>query len=61
MSKHCGAVGVRMFWADLDGLVTARCRNFAPLYAIPEEAGASTANGALTHCLYRRAVPLPAM
>ncbi|MFQ7856116.1 MAG: PhzF family phenazine biosynthesis protein [Flavonifractor plautii] len=32
----------------------AHCRNFAPLYAIPEEAATGTSNGALTYYLYRR-------
>ena len=29
------------------------CRNFAPLYAIPEEAATGTSNGALTYYLYQ--------
>ena len=33
---------------------TAHCRNFAPLYAIPEEAATGTSNGALTYYLFRR-------
>jgi PhzF family phenazine biosynthesis protein len=38
-----------------DGLASAyRCRNFAPLYGIDEEAATGTANGALTYYLYRR-------
>ena len=32
----------------------AHCRNFAPLYAIPEEAATGTSNGALTYYLFRR-------
>lgn len=32
----------------LTGEDRARCRNFAPLYAIPEEAATGTSNGALT-------------
>lgn len=32
--------------------VTAYCRNFAPLYGIPEEAATGTSNGALTYYLY---------
>lgn len=31
---------------------SARCRNFAPLYAIPEEAATGTSNGALTAYLH---------
>ena len=54
LSKHYGVVGVHMFWPCLSGEVTAHCRNFAPLYAIPEEAATGTSNGALTYYLYRR-------
>ena len=54
LSKHYGVVGVHMFWPCLNGEATARCRNFAPLYAIPEEAATGTSNGALTYYLYRR-------
>ena len=54
LSKHYGVVGVHMFWPCLSGGVTAHCRNFAPLYAIPEEAATGTSNGALTYYLYRR-------
>lgn len=54
LSKRYGVVGVHMFWPCLNGEATARCRNFAPLYAIPEEAATGTSNGALTYYLYRR-------
>ena len=59
LSKRYNAVGVHMFCPDPDGYVTARCRNFAPLYAIPEEAATGTANGALTYYLYRRGLVSP--
>lgn len=53
LSRRYGVVGVHMFCpGDAPG-VTARCRNFAPLYAIPEEAATGTSNGALTYYLYR--------
>ena len=54
LSKRYGVVGVHMFWPCLTGEATAHCRNFAPLYAIPEEAATGTSNGALTYYLYRR-------
>ena len=54
LSKHYGVVGVHMFWPCLNEEATAHCRNFAPLYAIPEEAATGTSNGALTYYLYRR-------
>ena len=53
LSKRYGVVGVHMFWPCLTGEATAHCRNFAPLYAIPEEAATGTSNGALTYYLYR--------
>lgn len=53
LSRRYGVVGVHMFCpGDAPG-VTACCRNFAPLYAIPEEAATGTSNGALTYYLYR--------
>ncbi len=54
LSRQHGVVGVHMFCPGDGGGITARCRNFAPLYAIPEEAATGTSNGALTYYLYRR-------
>lgn len=54
ISWEYGVVGVHMFCPEREGNITARCRNFAPLYAIPEEAATGTSNGALTYYLYRR-------
>lgn len=54
LSKLYGVVGVHMFWPCLNEEAAAHCRNFAPLYAIPEEAATGTSNGALTYYLYRR-------
>lgn len=53
LSKMYEVVGVHMFWPCLDGEAACHCRNFAPLYAIPEEAATGTSNGALTYYLYR--------
>lgn len=58
LSERYGVVGVHMFCLGTEG-VTARCRNFAPLYAIPEEAATGTSNGALTFYLYRRGLVRP--
>jgi PhzF family phenazine biosynthesis protein len=59
LSKKYGVVGVHAFsMADQDKQpvafenVTAYCRNFAPLYGIPEEAATGTSNGALSYYLY---------
>lgn len=54
LSKRYGVVGVHMFWPCLNAEAAAHCRNFAPLYAIPEEAATGTSNGALTYYLYCR-------
>lgn len=53
LSRKYGVVGVHMFCPGGEGGATAHCRNFAPLYAIPEEAATGTSNGALTYYLYR--------
>ncbi len=52
LSKKYGVVGVHAFC--LCGDCTARCRNFAPLYGIDEEAATGTSNGALSYYLYER-------
>ncbi len=55
LSKHYGVVGVHMFCPKPGGFRQGTCcRNFAPLYAIPEEAATGTSNGVLTYYLYRR-------
>ncbi|WP_295740789.1 PhzF family phenazine biosynthesis protein [uncultured Oscillibacter sp.] len=53
LSERYGVVGVHMFSPGTED-AAAYCRNFAPLYAIPEEAATGTSNGALTYYLYRR-------
>ena len=53
LSERYGVVGVHMFCAGTAD-AAAHCRNFAPLYAIPEEAATGTSNGALTYYLFRR-------
>ena len=52
LSERYGVVGVHMFCPSTPD-AAAHCRNFAPLYAIPEEAATGTSNGALTYYLYR--------
>lgn len=58
LSERYGVVGVHMFCAGTED-AAAHCRNFAPLYAIPEEAATGTSNGALTFYLYRRGLIRP--
>ena len=53
LSERYNVVGVHMFCPHTPD-AAAHCRNFAPLYAIPEEAATGTSNGALTWYLYRR-------
>lgn len=53
LSQRYDVVGVHMFCPNTPD-AAAHCRNFAPLYAIPEEAATGTSNGALTYYLYRR-------
>ena len=53
LSERYGVVGVHMFCPSTPD-AAAHCRNFAPLYAIPEEAATGTSNGALTYYLYSR-------
>ncbi len=51
LSQKHKVVGVHMYYPELSAQVTARCRNFAPLYGIDEEAATGTSNGALTYYL----------
>lgn len=53
-SKEKEVVGVHAYCLDSGKDVTARCRNFAPLYDIDEEAATGTSNGALTYHLYKK-------
>ncbi len=49
VSKRYGVVGYHVFAIDevSENGIKGQCRNFAPLYAIPEEAATGTSNGAL--------------
>lgn len=58
MSEELDVVGVHTFAIGDDGF-TAHVRNFAPRYGIPEESATGTANGALTHYLYRQGIIAP--
>jgi predicted PhzF superfamily epimerase YddE/YHI9 len=55
LSERYEVVGVHAFTVNAsDGAV--HCRNFAPLYAIDEEAATGTSNGALTYYLYKNSL-----
>jgi PhzF family phenazine biosynthesis protein len=47
ISRRHGAVGYHAFSLETKHGATAHCRNFAPLYGIPEEAATGTSSGAL--------------
>lgn len=57
LSRELSVTGVHMFCLTRDGF-TAHCRNFAPLYGIPEECATGTANGGLYHYLVENGVIL---
>jgi PhzF family phenazine biosynthesis protein len=54
LSQTHQVIGVHMYYPELSAQVTARCRNFAPLYGIEEEAVTGTSNGALTYFLHSK-------
>ena len=53
ISKKYDAVGLHVFVVSDDTDITAVCRNFAPLYGIPEESATGTSNGALACYLHK--------
>ena len=56
ISNKTGVVGLHVFAISKDRNITAVCRNFAPLYGIPEESATGTSNGALACYLYKYGV-----
>lgn len=56
MSRKYKAVGYHIFTLESLCHSTAYCRNFAPLYDIPEESATGTSNGALACYLYRQGI-----
>ena len=53
ISKKYEAVGFHVFSLETKFRSTAHCRNFAPLYGIPEESATGTSNGALSCYLFK--------
>lgn len=53
ISKKQGSVGYHAFSLETKNGSTAHCRNFAPLYGIPEEAATGTSSGALACYLFK--------
>lgn len=53
ISRKYNTVGYHVFTLESINNSTARCRNFAPLFEIPEESATGTSNGALACYLYK--------
>lgn len=53
VSQKYKTIGYHLFTLDAEQGVMAYCRNFAPLYDIPEESATGTSNGALTCYLHK--------
>lgn len=53
ISKKYNVVGYHVFTLESMNNSTAHCRNFAPLYDIPEESATGTSNGALASYLFK--------
>ncbi|MCO7127571.1 PhzF family phenazine biosynthesis protein [Sporolactobacillus shoreicorticis] len=53
VSKKYQVIGYHLFTLNTENNLTAYCRNFAPLYSIPEESATGTSTGALTCYLYK--------
>ncbi|MCT4621625.1 MAG: PhzF family phenazine biosynthesis protein [Marinisporobacter sp.] len=53
ISKKYNVVGYHAFTLETKFDSTAHCRNFAPLYDIPEESATGTSNGALSCYLFK--------
>jgi len=61
ISEYCRKneiVSFHVFTLDEDRAL-ANCRDFAPLYGIPEESATGTANGALIYYLYKHGIVEP--
>ncbi len=52
LSKKYNSVGIHAFTLETKFGAAAHCRNFAPLYDIPEESATGTASGALASYLF---------
>ncbi|MDR1168705.1 MAG: PhzF family phenazine biosynthesis protein [Heliobacteriaceae bacterium] len=53
LSKKYNTIGVHAFTPETMFYAAAHCRNFAPLYEIPEESATGTASGALSCYLFK--------
>lgn len=53
LSRKYNTIGIHAFSLETMFNSTAHCRNFAPLYDVPEESATGTANGALSCYLFK--------
>jgi PhzF family phenazine biosynthesis protein len=53
LSKKYKVIGLHVFSLETKFKSTAHCRNFAPLYGIPEESATGTSSGALSCYLFK--------
>lgn len=53
INKQTDTIGCHVFTLETKFGSTAHCRNFAPLYGIPEESATGTSNGALSCYLFK--------
>jgi PhzF family phenazine biosynthesis protein len=53
ISEKLNVTGYHLFSLETENKAIASCRNFAPLYDIPEEAATGTSSGALSCYLYK--------
>ncbi len=53
VSRRCQGAGYHVFTTETMHGSTAHCRNFAPLYDIPEESATGTASGALACYMFK--------
>lgn len=56
LSRKYDAVGLHVFTLETQHGSTAQCRDFAPLYDVPEESATGTASGALACYLFDQGV-----
>lgn len=56
VSRKYGATGYHLFTLETKYASTVNCRNFAPLYDIPEEAATGTSSGALSCYLFKNGI-----
>jgi PhzF family phenazine biosynthesis protein len=53
VSQKHNVIGIHLFTRETFNNSTAHCRNFAPLYEIPEESATGTSNGALACYIWK--------